>query len=271
MNYSYEDRYCLFLDILGFQSLVNSSANFKKVDSEAMSLDSIISAIKQIEEGVNYKDAVEVFGKMKPTSRKVSQFSDSIIVSYKKNEPYGAGITSVIMDVHRIQLEMTARGILLRGAITVGPLFHDGSFVLGPALNEAVALEKLAAYPRVILDEKILEAAGLKKGETPDHERTISSMVSEDFDGTFFIDYFNVVPDDFFDDWYDLYEYLTRLRKVVKGLSCGRGLSIKMKHSWMRAKFNTMAKKLEDQKYQSIGSNMIPEGDQPLFSELKPF
>lgn len=182
----YEDRYCLFLDILGFQSLVDGSANFKKGDSEAKSLQSLVSALEQIKEGVNYRDAVEVSGKMKRTSRKVSQFSDSVVVSYKRDEPYSAGITSIIMDVHRLQLEMTSRGILLRGAITVGPLYHDDSFVLGPALNEAVTLEKLAAYPRVILDAEILDEAGLKKGETLDNERTISSMVAEDFDGAFF-------------------------------------------------------------------------------------
>lgn len=271
MKYIYEDRYCLFLDILGFQSLVDNSANFKKGDSEIKSLWSLLSALKQIEDGVNYKDVVEVSGKMKPTSRKVTQFSDSVIISYKKDEPHSAGITSIIMDVHRLQLEMTTRGILLRGAITVGPLYHDDSFILGPALNEAVALEQLAAYPRVILDAEILDEAGLRRGETPDNERTISSMVAEDFDGTFFIDYFNVVPDDFFDEWYEIYDYLTRLRKVVKQLSYKKSPSIKMKHSWMRAKFNAMARKLENRKYQSIGSHMIPKDDQALFTEIKRF
>ncbi|NBB81409.1 MAG: hypothetical protein GVY36_18545 [Verrucomicrobia bacterium] len=271
MKRIYEDRYCLFLDILGFRSLVDGSASFKKGDPEKKSLRSLLAALQQIKEGVNYKDAVEVSGKMKRTSRKASQFSDSVIVSYKKDEPYSAGITSIIMDVHQLQLQMTARGILFRGAITVGKLYHDDSFVLGPALNEAVALEKLAAYPRVILDAEILEEAGLKKGEAPGRERTISSMVAEDFDGVFFIDYFNVIPDDFFDEWYEVYVYLSRLRNAVKQLSYKKDPSIKMKHSWMRAKFNSMAKKLEEQKYQSIGSYPIPEEDQDLFREIKRF
>lgn len=271
MNYSYEDRYCLFLDILGFQSLVESSAKLAKGDTETKSLTALIAALKEIESGVKYKDAVEVSGKLKPTSRKVTQFSDSVIISYKKNEPYSAGITSIIMDVHRLQLEMATRGILLRGAITVGPLYHDDSFILGPALNEAVALEKLAAYPRVILDAEILDAAGLKRGESPAQERTISSMVSEDFDGAFFIDYFNVVPDDFFDEWYEVYDYLSRLRNVVKQLSYKKDPSIKMKHSWMRAKFNGMARKLEDGKYKNIGNHIIPDDFQNLFHEIKKF
>lgn len=271
MNPIYENRYCLFLDILGFQSLVDGSANFRKGDPDTKSLRSIISALQKIREGVHYRDAVEVSGKVKLTSRKVSQFSDSVIVSYSRDEPYSGGITSIIMDVHRLQLEMTSRGILLRGAITVGSLYHDDYFVLGPALNEAVTLEKLAAYPRVILDAEILDEAGLKKGEAPDRERTISSMVAEDFDGTFFIDYFNVLPDDFFDEWYEVYDYLSRLRSVVKQLSYKKDSSIKMKHSWMRAKFNAMAEKLVNRKYQSIGAYMIPEEDQDLFKEIKRF
>lgn len=267
----YEDRYCLFIDILGFKSIVDGSVNFKKGNPESKSLPSLLAALQQIKEGVHYKDAVEVSGIMKPTSRKVSQFSDSVVVSYKKNEPHSAGITSIIMDVHRLQLEMSSRGILLRGAVTVGPLYHDDLFVLGPALNEAVALERLAAYPRVILNAEILDEAGLKRGETPDRKRTISSMVSEDFDGLFYIDYFNVIPDDFFDEWYEVFDYLSRLRNVVKRLSYMKDPSIKMKHSWMRTKFNSMASKLEKGKYESLGGYMIPEEDQGLFREIRKF
>ena len=271
MKQSYEDRYCLFLDILGFRDFVDGSTSFKRGDREKKSLHSLLAALQQIKEGVNYKDTVEVSGTMKPTSRKVTQISDSVIVSYKRNEPYSAGITSIILDVHQLQLNMTARGILFRGAITVGPLYHDDSFILGPALNEAVTLEKLAAYPRVILNGESLDEAGLKKGATPDSERTISSMVAEDFDGLFFIDYFNVIPDDFFDNWYEVYDYLSRLRDVVKQISCKKDPSIKLKHMWMRAKFHSMAKKLEEGKYQSIGSYMIPDEHQDLFREIKRF
>lgn len=96
-------------------------------------------------------------------------------------------------------------------------------------------------------------------------------MVAEDFDGVFFIDYFNVIPDDFSDEWYEVYDYLARLRNVVKQLSYKKDPSIKMKHSWMRAKYNSMAKKLEKEKYQSIGSYLIPEEDQDLFRQIKRF
>ncbi len=96
-------------------------------------------------------------------------------------------------------------------------------------------------------------------------------MVAEDFDGVFYIDYFNVIPDDFFDEWYEVYDYLIRLRNLIKRLSFKKSPSIKMKHSWMRTKFNSLATKLEKEKVQSLGGYMIPEDFQDLFREIKKF
>jgi hypothetical protein len=271
MTENYEERYCLFLDILGFRSHVDESVKQAEGESGGMTFKKLMAALSNIEKGVNYKDAVEVSGRLKPTSRKVTQFSDSVVVSYLRSEPHGAGVSSIIMDVHKLQLELVSRGILLRGAVTLGLMHHDERFVLGPALNEAVAIERLAAYPRMILDGEILNEAGLRRAKKPEYYRTISSMVAEDFDGLCYIDYFNVQPDDFFDEWYEVYDYLSRLRVLVKSLARKKDPSIKVKHSWLRAKFNKIAKMLENSKFKELGVHMIPEEDQELFLEIKPF
>lgn len=267
----YEDRYCLFLDILGFQSHVDETVRSFGNEKGQMTFSKLKSALTHISEGVHYRDAVVVSGKTRSTSRKVTQFSDSVIVSYLRNEPYGTGVSSILMDVHNLQLALAQRGILLRGAVTAGMLHHDEKLVFGPALNEAVALERLANYPRVILDGEILDEAGLKRSSTPAMSRTISSMASEDFDGLYYIDYFNVHPDDFNEDWGDLCNYLSKLRFLVKSLANKKDPSIKVKHSWLRTKFNLMAQPFQKSDFKKLGACDVPENEIEMFTGIKPF
>lgn len=49
-------------------------------------------------------------------------------------------------------------GFLVRGGITIGPLYHDSNIVFGPALVRAATIEKdLARFPRVVLDSECAE------------------------------------------------------------------------------------------------------------------
>jgi hypothetical protein len=267
----YDERYCLFLDILGFQLHVDETIRPKKGTKRPMTFPRLKAALNHISEGVYYRDAVEVAGKLRSTSRQVTQFSDAVVVSYLKNEPNGVGVSSILMDVHKLQLDLASRGILLRGAVTSGPLYHDQDFVFGPALNEAVALEKLANYPRVILDGEILDEAGLRRSPPPEYSRSISSMATEDFDGMYYVDYFNVHPDDFNEEWDDLREYLERLRELIKSLANKKNPSIKVKHSWLRTKFNLMAEPFQRTGFKKLGIHDVPDDEAHLFASIKPF
>lgn len=256
---------------MGFQSHVDETVKTQSKEKNLMSFTRLKGALDQISDGVHYRDAVEVSGELRSTSRKVTQFSDSVVVSYLRNEPHGAGVTSILMDVHNLQLALMQKGILLRGAVTAGQLHHDEKLIFGPALNEAVALERLANYPRVILDGEILDEAGLKRASSQSTFRTISSMVAEDFDGLFYIDYFNVQSDDFGGNWEDVRYYLEKLRAVIKDLSSKKDPSIKVKHSWLRTKFNNMAKPFQKSGFKMLGLCSVPEGEIDLFHEIKPF
>lgn len=270
----YEERYCLFLDILGFQSHVEDTLSLAQGAKRPMTFQKLRGTLQAVTAGTQYKDSVLVEGGLLPTSRQVSQFSDHIVVSYLKNEPFGSGVTSIILDVHSLQLSLIRKGILLRGAITVGRLFHDEDHVFGPALNEAVCLEKLANYPRVILDRQVLEDADLLKSTRPatdSPDGSILSMITEDFDGLHYVDYINVHLLDFGDEWSDLREYLESLRDVIKDLSCKKSPSIRVKHSWLRSKFNAMSKPLQDAGFQKLGDQVIPEDEVDIFHSIRPF
>ena len=269
----YEERYCLFLDILGFQSHIEDTASSKAKSKQPMTFIRLKSALKQISEGVHYKEHfIKDNGKTVISSREVTQFSDSVIISYRKDETIGgSGVSSMLMDVHRLQLQLVNKGILLRGAITYGLLYHDKDFVFGPALNDAVTLERLANYPRVILDGKVLQEAGLRSEKNDDYSRTISSMVSEDFDGLFYVDYFDIHPDDFDQDWNDISYYFEKLRGLIKDLANKKNLSAKVKHSWLRTKFNIVATPFMKNGFTKLGYHDVPEDDMQLFSGIKPF
>ena len=272
---SYEERYCLFLDILGFQSHIDESVSLRGGSKNAMTFPKLRSVLSRISGGVNYKESIVANGKTQPSSRRVTQFSDSVVISYLKNELNGAGVASILHDVHRLQLDLVHSGVLMRGAVSSGLLFHDSSFVFGPALNEAVALEKLANYPRVIMDGQVFDDAGFspikKLPKSRSWERTISSMMTKDFDGLYYVDYFNSHPDDFNENWDEFYQYLESLRSVVKGLANKKSPSIKVKHSWLRTKFNDMLEPLEKSGFREIAGVSVPEDFIEQFRQLKTF
>lgn len=271
----YEERYCLFLDILGFKEVVEQSA---LSDADAMNgnhpVGGIYFSLKQIASNLKYKSiVVGAHGVMKASSRVVTQFSDSVVVSYQANE--AGGLAAMLYDVLHLQMSLIQRGLLIRGAITKGALHHDQDFVFGPALNEAAELEKVAMYPRVIIDRDLLKTAGISvtsvANSSKSTERNVGSLVACDLDGMFYVDYFSVHPEDFDDDWGMLCEYLITLRDVVKGLSQKRQPGLKLKHSWLRQKFNDVASDVEQSKFQRLGPHRIPDDEEDHFYSVRPF
>ena len=273
----YEDRFCLFLDILGFKEVVEQSVlpSSKPVRMGGHHpAGGIYFSLKEITQSLKYKTVISTSsGRLKASSRVVTQFSDSVVVSYRATEP--GGLASMLYDVLHLQLRLVERGLLVRGAITMGPLHHDQDFVFGPALNEAAELEKVAMYPRVIVDRDLLSAAGITRssrtGSTSASERNLENLLAMDLDGMFYVDYFHVHPEDFGDDWGDLCEYLISLREVVKGLSLKRHPSLRLKHSWLRTKFNHVAEGVERTQFQMLGGHRVPGAEQDHFFSVRPF
>lgn len=269
----YEDRFCLFLDILGFKEIIDASVLEKNTRGKPQASE-VFFGLKRIASTLNYKSAISgKSGEIIPSSRKVTQFSDSVIVSYLAEEL--GSLADMLYDVLHLQLKLINRDMLIRGAITRGKLYHSEDFVFGPALVEAAELEKLAMYPRVIVDREILQGAGIvDPGFRPPPQqssRTAESLVARDLDGLFFVDYFAVYPEDFDDDWSDMGHYLLKLRDVVKGLSQKKQLSVRMKHSWLRQKFNDVAEAIIDHKSPQFNGQAIPEEEVDLFWGIKPF
>lgn len=268
----YEDRLCLFIDILGFKQHIEESVKDEaKSTVRPFTVFRIHYALSAISRAMNF--SLEGLSTGVRSSKQVTQFSDSVVVSYKLDEK--SAVFDMLYDIYLLQIQLIQHGILVRGAITAGKLFHDKNLVFGPALVKAAELEKLAMYPRVILNQEIIDLGKNRHAQhhsSDDEEKSIMSLLKQDLDGMFFIDYFGVSPGEFDDEWDGLFQHLIELRELIKRLSqLTRNQSIRLKHSWMRQKFNEIARPLEQSKFRQLNGFYVPDDlDGPIRS-LSPF
>ncbi len=115
----------------------------------------------------------------------MAHFSDTIVLSCRC-EP--EGIETILCDAKqrsngflRANDFMFESGLLCRGAVVKGKLFHDGNVLFGPALIEAYKIEStLAIYPRIIVADSLVAMLGnVPKPET---------SVRKDSDGLYYLD-----------------------------------------------------------------------------------
>lgn len=179
----YEERAILFLDFLGFRNIVSKTVNSKSEFNQLLTtLDHIVNYAtleeespspmheEEIDELAEFKDeaykkhyndyiknnSLESLVYSNPSDdRRVTTFSDSIIISYPINHMY-----DLLFETLSITGAILSSGYLVRGGITFGKLYHDERNVFGPAMNRAYDLEsKVADVPRIILDTDYLNTA----------------------------------------------------------------------------------------------------------------
>lgn len=173
---AYEHRLILFIDFLGFKEVVEATEN----DPDA--LRRLIAALDEI----GRLGEADVF-----ESQRVTQFSDSVVMSYRVTEQ--SGVFWMLNAIALTIITLAGHGFLLRGAVTIGDLYHSDTHVVGPAMVRAYEMEsQVARYPRVIVDPALIALARQRRNRdhTPDDEEEyVRNFVAEDDDGQLFIDY----------------------------------------------------------------------------------
>lgn len=133
---------------------------------------------------------------------------------------------------------MTKCGLLIRGGLTVGELYHDENIVYGPAMIRAYEMEnKMAIYPRIIVDMKAF--AQYCSNYIDDSVKTskILSLIECDQDGMLFIDMLRQSTGFYLEGYY---HWLVDIRSiVVEGLK-NDDLSVLMKYRWFKNYFNAV-------------------------------
>ena len=141
----FEDRVVAFLDVLGWRNAIQASVSDpelrKKMGAALKFIEGVGKMADRFEENWGGKRFHE-FGEY-------GQFSDSIVISM----PAESGIFTLPRNVAFHGNAIMMSGLLVRGGITVGPLYHRGNIAFGPALTKAYDLQsELAIYPRIVVD-----------------------------------------------------------------------------------------------------------------------
>jgi hypothetical protein len=157
----YENRFVAFIDIIGW-----SAANARLTDS-------VRAAVSLIhDEAAGYSDALKRSVSSDPTlevnplwlSVQVGAFSDNIVISHPANM-----LGRILFSAGRLAHGLLKVGFLCRGGISFGLAYHKDSIVLGPALIEAVRLEKEASLPRILLGNSAIVELRRTDSESLDH------------------------------------------------------------------------------------------------------
>lgn len=236
---NYQNRFVIFIDILGFKEKIKSTVD-KSQNGLSAKVEELVTAMNLVPELFHVDDKeLRTFSK----SKIVTQFSDSIVVSFEIET-----LDEIFLAVdatNLLILELVYKGLLCRGGIAFGKLLHTNKHLFGPALVEAYELEnKAAIYPRVIVNEKSLFDAvkafaenkgGFSNSDRIDFEETLK-LFTKDFDGHYYLDYiinaFNRLDKEAYKKYYP------HLKKTIqKGLS-NPSQATKTKYYWMREKYN---------------------------------
>lgn len=155
---TYHQSYVAFLDVLGFETLVRSkrSADKKKISTYFHSINTEIEDLRQIK----IKQEIGFL-----------VISDSVILSVRKSGDVARDreiIHQLCVAIQKIQLRLALKDIWLRGGISSGDAYFDESKsqIVGQAFINAYQLERrIAVYPRVVLDSKLIAELNFTSAE----------------------------------------------------------------------------------------------------------
>jgi hypothetical protein len=128
----YEDRYCAFIDILGFRQIVDglgaSEAKFE-------SLKDVLTTV--------HNPAPTIPVQLPNANFRAQSISDAVALSASVNQD---GMMAIFYAVMRLAIDLLGRGYFVRGAIVKGRLHHDDKMVFGEALVRAYRFENEIAF-----------------------------------------------------------------------------------------------------------------------------
>lgn len=232
----YEKRIISLIDILGFRDVVAKTTDGNGNDKEE-NIEKICRIFSIIRDFLNL-DKSEGFVEK---SKVVTQFSDSIVISFLYNEQ--SGIFNNLLNIQLLIIELLKHKVLCRGGVAFGKIIHTNTLLFGPGFIKAYDIEsKAALFPRVILDQTILDIGEKYPyvDNSPKDERdSIMSIISKDTDNMYYIDYFGKAFESL-DYAEDEPLYIENLREIITPYIYTEEPDLKVKYGWLINKFNRM-------------------------------
>lgn len=165
-----------YLDILGATSRINDKS---RQDDALNLLHNLYTMILELASKNGIKKYADI---------KFKIFSDNIIIAKEicsNDEKTNDDILILLNCVSNFLCSSVGESVswLIRGGITIGDFYIDDTIVWGAALVRAYELEdKIAFYPRVVLDNSIVNALS----------KTNSDYLRQDTDGLYFLNYMSI-------------------------------------------------------------------------------
>lgn len=175
---TYSERYVGFVDILGFGDIIRSTGNPTANPKQSAEL---LKVLKSMGRRRRITDAVA------GDDFKFQQFSDSIVMSANCSP---AGLDHLLNSIENLALQLLRKGLLLRGGVAKGQLYHDGNILFGPAFLKAFELELVAAkYPRIVMANSVYD--DVQRYAKLDEYAVIGTRVRVSDDGPAHVDVLN--------------------------------------------------------------------------------
>lgn len=169
---SYTERYCAFIDILGFSGLISDLDRGKVSVAEIYR---VLSSIHARPNAVRPQDA----------DLRSQSISDAVALSAACN---AAGLDAICTATEELSRRLLRSGYFARGGITKGRLYHDHSTVFGPALVEAYRLEThVAKFPRIVVPRAVAADGTIYAGQGTHWKSSFEGRFIQASDGPFYL------------------------------------------------------------------------------------
>jgi hypothetical protein len=174
------DHFVMFLDFLGFSQAVMTWDT-----TRMLPLLNLLTGLAASKSTFSIDGAAQEDGSYKiRVTPEISTFSDHIVASYlgvhldpdltqaQKDIMISIWLGMCLSEAKRIvssiALEAMKIGLLVRGGITIGKLYHSGGVVFGEAMVDAYNLEsRVAIYPRVAVSSRVY--GSISESNRPEH------------------------------------------------------------------------------------------------------
>lgn len=144
----YIDSYVAFIDILGFKKFVD--------EKPKEYVNNFFDDVKDVSKKSSVKFKSKFLTQEMLSKVIFSSFSDTIILSISKSEPYALNVLIFMVNTMVSNLLFSYQ-LLVRGAITEGNFYNANNVLFGPALNRAAELEhEISKYPRIVIQKNLL-------------------------------------------------------------------------------------------------------------------